>query len=180
MTASMAPRSGVAAFFAALAIPMTVSVTLVASSLAFGLRGPLVALLVNAFLVSEVAGVSQVFALPMPVGYFRPRRFERAWAYEWLGIRAFKRLMRSRLYRRINPHFQLVGGRRGLAELSQTMRSAEAAHVLVFVGVSVIAACALWLRWVDVAAWLTFFNVLFNGYPVMLQRYNRLLHSFLQ
>jgi hypothetical protein len=140
----------------------------------FGPRGPLVALMLNAFLLSEVAGFSQVFALPMPAGYFRPRGIEQPWIYERLGIRAFKSLMRSHLYRRINPTFRLSGGRRGLGELSERMQSAEAAHLLAFLLVSAFAFGALLVRWVDAAVWLTLFNVLLNAYPVMLQRYNRL------
>jgi len=50
----------------------------------------------------------------------------------------------------------------------------EAAHALVFVIVCAIAGGAVALGWLDTALWLTAFNVLFNGYPVMLQRYNRL------
>jgi hypothetical protein len=46
----------------------------------------------------------------------------------------------------------------------------------VFAAVSAVAAGALWLRWFDAAAWLMLFNIFFNGYPVMLQRYNRLRH----
>jgi Glycosyl-4,4'-diaponeurosporenoate acyltransferase len=81
--------------------------------------------------------------------------------------------MRSRLYRRINPDFRLLGGRNGLIDLKQCMQFAEAAHGLLFVIVSTLAAGALTLGWFDTAVWLMLFNVLLNGYPVMLQRYNR-------
>ena len=37
-----------------------------------------------------------------------------------------------------------------------------------------LASGAIFLRWFDAAGWLMLFNVLFNGYPVMLQRYNRM------
>lgn len=56
----------------------------------------------------------------------------------------------------------------------ETIQSAEAAHAMVFVAVGAVAVGALLLRRVDFAVWLTLFNVLFNVYPVMLQRYNRL------
>jgi len=110
-------------FFGALLIPMTAGVALALSAVYFGPRGPLVALLVNAFLMSQVAGVGRVAEIPMPAGYFRLRSFERFAFCERLGIRPFK---------------------------------------------------ALLMRWFDAAAWLMAFNILGNGYPVMLQRYNRL------
>ena len=95
-------------------------------------------------------------------------------AYEWVGIRRFKKAMRSRLYRRVNPGFHLAGGRGGLVALGKTMCAAEIAHALVFLVAAGFAAAMLSLGWFDAAAWILLFNVLFNGYPVMLQRYNRL------
>jgi Glycosyl-4,4'-diaponeurosporenoate acyltransferase len=165
---------GMRACLAALAIQATAGLFLLASLTIFGPRGPLVPLALNAFLLFEMAGVSRVIGLPMPAAYFRPRRFEHARIYERLVIRGFKRLMRSALYRRINPEFRLSGGRSGLAELGERRRAAEAVHALLFVIASVVAGGALLLRWFEAAAWLTLFNVLLNGYPVMLQRYNRL------
>ena len=82
--------------------------------------------------------------------------------------------MRSRLYRRANPDFRLKGGRAGLAELRQTMDSAEIAHGLVFIVVAAVAAGAAALSAFSASAWLMLFNLLLNGYPMMLQRYNRL------
>jgi glycosyl-4,4'-diaponeurosporenoate acyltransferase len=54
------------------------------------------------------------------------------------------------------------------------MDDSEAAHALAFGLVSALAAAAVAFRWFDAASWLMLFNVLFNGYPIMLQRYNRL------
>jgi Glycosyl-4,4'-diaponeurosporenoate acyltransferase len=68
----------------------------------------------------------------------------------------------------------LTGGRRGLDELAEAMRCSEAAHAWAFGAVAAATAGAAATGWLDSAAWLTLFNVLFNGYPVMLQRYNRL------
>jgi Glycosyl-4,4'-diaponeurosporenoate acyltransferase len=153
---------------------LTTAVLLMVALWVSGPRAPLVALLVNAFVLFEVAGCSRAVRLPMPAGYFRRSRFERRWIYELLGIRVFKRLMRSRAYRGINPDFRLSRGRSGFADLAQTMEAAEAAHALVFAIVSTLGAAALLLRWLDAAAWLMLFNVPLNAYPVMLQRYNRL------
>jgi hypothetical protein len=36
------------------------------------------------------------------------------------------------------------------------------------------SAGMLSLGWIDAALWILLFNIVFNGYPVMLQRYNRL------
>ena len=105
MTAALASRSDVRAFFGALAFPAT-SAVLLAFALLTDPRGPLVGLMVNVFVLFEVSGVSQVVRLPMPTDYFGIRRFERRWVYEALGIRAFKRLMRSAIFRRFNPRLE--------------------------------------------------------------------------
>jgi hypothetical protein len=53
------------------------------------------------------------------------------------------------------------------------MRAAEAAHVILF-WVVAAASCVPFARgWYDAAGWWMLFNLLCNGYPVLLQRYNR-------
>jgi hypothetical protein len=169
-----AEANSVRTFFSALLIPLVVGVMLALSAVTFGPRAALTAFILNAFLLSEVAGFSGAMPLPMPAWYLRPMRFERRWIYEFLGVRMFQKLMRSAVYRRINPHCHLSGGRNGLAALGETMCAADVAHALGFLASGVFAAATLMLGWLDAALWILFFNVLFNGYPVMLQRYNRL------
>jgi hypothetical protein len=70
--------SGVREFFRALAIPLVVGVLFAVSLAVLGPRGPLVALLLNAFLLSEIAGICQFVRPPVPAGFFRPLRMERA------------------------------------------------------------------------------------------------------
>lgn len=95
--------------------------------------------------------------------------------YEWLGVRQFKTLVSLKPYRWIwGPAAQRSsGGKIALKDLLQDMRAAETAHLVAFALMALIIAFAAlggrpWL-----AAWLTFFDVIINGYPVMLQRYNR-------
>jgi hypothetical protein len=54
------------------------------------------------------------------------------------------------------------------------MRAAETAHALLFLVVLLGSAIAFGLGWHDAAGWWLPFNVLFNAYPVMLQRYSLL------
>ena len=53
------------------------------------------------------------------------------------------------------------------------MRSAEAAHGVAFGVMVSFSAIAFIAGSIEAACWLFLFNVLGNGYPVMLQRYNR-------
>jgi hypothetical protein len=58
--------------------------------------------------------------------------------------------------------------------LDHEMCKAETGHVLSFMLMFLFIGYALLRSWFDAAAWLLAFNVLINGYPIMLQRYYRL------
>lgn len=125
--------------------------------------------------------VSRVIPLRLPSGYHDLRPVERdPRLYERLGVRLAKRLLRRGPLAAFNPGLHLPAERtpQHLAALEQRMNKAEASHLILLVatlGVVVNAAARGW--WL--AAGLTgLFDVLVNGYPVMLQRYNRaLLHA---
>jgi hypothetical protein len=122
--------------------------------------------------------VSRFFQPRLPRRYHDLSDFERdPWLYELLGVRLVKRLLRRGPLAVFNPGLHLPAERspERLAELEQRMKDAEASHfvlLVVMLGVVINAATRGW--WV--AAGLTLlFDVLMNGYPVMLQRYNRAL-----
>ncbi|MDQ1520994.1 MAG: hypothetical protein QOI55_2067, partial [Actinomycetota bacterium] len=122
--------------------------------------------------------VSRVFQPRLPRQYHELRAFERDPAlYELLGVRLVKRLLRRGPLAVFNPglHLPAEQSPKRLAELEQRMNDAEASHFVLLVamlGVVINAAVRGW--WI--AAGLTLlFDVLMNGYPVMLQRYNRVL-----
>jgi Glycosyl-4,4'-diaponeurosporenoate acyltransferase len=122
--------------------------------------------------------VSRIFQPRLPRRYHELRDFERdPWLYQLLGVRLVKRLLRRGPLALFNPGLHLPAERspERLAELAQRMKDAEASHFVLLVamlGVVINAAVHGW--WV--AAGLTLlFDVLMNGYPVMLQRYNRVL-----
>lgn len=60
-----------------------------------------------------------------------------------------------------------------MAHLEQKMRDAEASHFILLVLTLGVVVHAAVRGWWGVAAWTMLFDVLVNGYPVMLQRYNR-------
>ena len=125
--------------------------------------------------------VSRLFQPRLPGQFHELRDFERdPRLYERVGVRFVKRLLRRGPLAAFNPRLHLPAERspERLAELEQAMNDAEASHFILLVaalGVVINAAVRGW--WL--AAGLTLlFNLLMNGCPVMLQRYNRvLLHA---
>ena len=63
----------------------------------------------------------------------------------------------------------------GLARLDQKMKDAEASHAILLVATLLVVCNAAARGWWTAAAFTLLFDVLLNGYPVMLQRYNRAL-----
>lgn len=125
--------------------------------------------------------LSRVVRPRLPEEFHRLLPFERSGRlYEHLGVRVFKALLRRGPLAWFNPDLHLPTERspEQLTRLEQRMRDAEAAHALLFVATLGVVAHALANRWLTAAALTLAFDVVLNGYPVVLQRYNRaLLHG---
>lgn len=120
--------------------------------------------------------VSRIFQPRLPERYHTLRRFERGGRiYEPMGVRVAKAALRRGPVARFNPdlHLPRERGPAQLANLAQRMRDAEASHALLFVATLGVVGHALARGWWVAAVLTLVFDVLMNGYPVMLQRYNR-------
>jgi Glycosyl-4,4'-diaponeurosporenoate acyltransferase len=121
---------------------------------------------------------SRRLTLRLPDRWYRIRAFERDGRfYERLGVRMAKAALRRGPLAVFNPglHLPAEPTRERVAVLDARMREAEASHTILLaatalgtVGVAVGGHRRTALR---MLAW----NVVMNGYPVMLQRYNRAL-----
>jgi len=124
-------------------------------------------------------GIVSRFVRPrLPRRYHALRGFERSGRlYELLGVRIAKRLLRRDPFAAFNPDLHLPSepDAARIAHLDQRMQDAEASHATLFaltIGVVVNAAVH---GWMVAAAATLLFDIVLNGYPVMLQRYNRVL-----
>ena len=143
----------------------------------FGFRSPVSAFLVNWLAISWMAVIGQVVHLSFAPGYYHVKPFERTGqVYERLGIRLFKKLVRRRPLSIFSPTLRFPKEKTisALQSLLNEMRKTETGHALIFVLVLLFAGYVLIKGWLDAVAWLLLFNILINGYPIMLQRYNRI------
>lgn len=122
--------------------------------------------------------VSRVAVPRLPPGWYPLRPFEAdGRCYEQVGVRLFKRLLRRGPLATFNPDLHLPVERtpERIAHLDQRMRDAESSHAILLVvmlcGAVYQAAVGRWAS----AGWIVVFDLAMNGYPVMLQRYNRAL-----
>jgi hypothetical protein len=126
--------------------------------------------------MTALGTVSHVLPVRLPDRFHRLRPFELdGRVYERLGVRLAKRLARRGPISWFNPALHVPPERdaASLERLESKMREAEASHAVLFVIGLVTAAAMAGLGCIAGAAWVVVFDVLLNGYPVMLQRYNR-------
>lgn len=139
-------------------------------------KGPWFALAVVWIPMTALGTLSHVMPIRLPERFHRLRPFELdGQIYERLGVRSFKRALRRGPATWFNPslHMPAIRTADSLARLDAAMRNAEATHALLFVATLPVVAHAVGRRWWAAAAWTLGLDVLLNGYPVMLQRYNR-------
>ncbi len=138
-----------------------------------GLRTLGFAFWVNWFLMFWAHLFMKATPVRFPADYYVPRPFEKR-IYRLLGV-AFAKKVLSRIpnpaFTQANPESTVE---KRLRRLERVMIEAETAHMMIFVIVGVIMLYALARGWWETAGWLFLFNMLFNGYPVMVQRYNRM------
>ncbi len=141
-----------------------------------GIRNPVFAFAVNWIVMTWVVILGGVlrFTLPLPPWYYHIRSFEaNGRLYEVFGVRVFKLLLIRSPLALLNPTIRHTGGRNALFDLERKMRDAEAGHLFIFIMMILIVLYTALKGWWSFAAWLMLFNILFNVYPIMLQRYNR-------
>lgn len=144
---------------------------------AFGFRNPIFAFLINWIAMSWVAIVGQAFRFSLPSSYYGIKTFEQAGQiYEYLGISLFKSLVRRGPLSIFSPtlRFSKNSTITSLQYLDHEMRKAETGHMFIFILILLFIGYALLRGWLDAVGWILMFNIVINGYPIMLQRYNRI------
>jgi hypothetical protein len=111
----------------------------------------------------------------LTAAYFNCRPFERGGSlYRWLGVRyyasALRRIGWERFRRQERP---ITHDRESITQFERWTRGAEAVHTCAAIAVAGITVWVGFTRSPSDTMWLVLSNVLFNVYPVMLQRYNR-------
>lgn len=143
----------------------------------FGMNSVAAAFVVVWLPMTWLGTVSHFIRLRLPRACHTLRGFERdGRLYERLGVRLVKRLLRRGPFALFNPGLHLPTERtpEALMRLDDRMRGAEASHLILFVLTLVVVAVVALRGWWLVAGTTLLFDVLVNGYPVMLQRYNRI------
>ena len=153
------------------------------SAHAFGADSVAFAFLVVWVPMTALGTVSHFVTIRLPAAWHRLRSWEAPpRVYELLGVRVAKQLLRRGPLAVFNPHLHLPAAPSpsGIDALERRMCEAEASHMVLLVLTLGVAPNAAAHGWWAAAAWTVVFDLLMNAYPVMLQRYNRVMlrHRF--
>lgn len=173
---SLVHDRGMGRFAALTTASAVVLVVVVWAARTFGASSLSFAFVVVWFPMVVVGVMSRVVQVRLPERFHALRRFERGGrVYELVGIRWFKAVLRRGPLAAFNPDLHLPTERMPakLAWLAQRMRDAEASHAVLFVATLAVVVNAVVRGWWLAAVSTLVFDVVMNGYPVMLQRYNR-------
>jgi hypothetical protein len=156
------------------ALNIALPVAALAWSLTMTRRSALFAFALNWALM----GFAFVFWLIVPVrfgrSYYRVHVIERdGRLYERLGVRLFQRILRRTGFHGPKPFPGYAPGPDAFARLTDATHGPETAHALIFIVVAAVAVDAAARGWWDTAAWLLFFDIALNAYPVLSMRHVR-------
>lgn len=96
--------------------------------------------------------------------------------YRWVGVGLVKRIVATRMWPLLfgaDPPEKLKTNREALDRAELTMRGAEVCHGATFILMFPVALYYLAVGRIPEVFWILGFNLVLNGYPVMLQRANR-------
>lgn len=154
------------------------SALIVWTFVSFSFRSPIFAFLINWLAMSWVALIGQFVNFPsFAPTYYEIKPLEQSGQfYEQLGVCLFKKMVRRGPFSIFSPTLRFPAKKTApaLRNLQHEMQKAETSHVVIFFMILLLIGYALFKGWLDSVVWLLLFNLLFNGYPIMLQRYNRI------
>lgn len=106
-----------------------------------------------------------------PIWVLRFREFENKSFYDRMGVKTYRWLLLHSPFRYANGDIYLKSarGRSALKSILPKMEEAEFAHMIGFVLLTLAS-----LIYSQLTFWLILYNLIFNLYPIMLQRYHRM------
>jgi hypothetical protein len=135
-----------------------------------------VAEMAGMFLLGSAVGL---LGLLLPESYFRPRRWEREGRlYRRLGVLPFKRYLTwedpfLRALRTTQPRPSVDRAGDSLRNCLVQMRLNEVVHAALLLAAVPPTVYAFLAGWAGLGTFLCMANVVFNLYPILVQRYNR-------
>ncbi|NHE59987.1 glycosyl-4,4'-diaponeurosporenoate acyltransferase CrtO family protein [Cyclobacterium plantarum] len=140
-----------------------------------GLNTFVFAWVVNFLLMTALMAYTETLQPPLKSSYFDTKKWEKGGTvYRWLGVNGFRKLLVWIGWEKLNKAARPVKkDRSALEKLEYQTRQSEFGHLIIFILVAVLGFAVALLHGIRESFWLFFLNVVLNGYPMVVQRYNR-------
>ena len=120
-------------------------------------------------ILQSAEGAWDGLSTQLPASYYATRSFEEdGRLYDYLGMRWYRRLLRPMLWS-VKPT-RLRSDSDARETMIRATYNPEAGHLLIFIVIIGITFWALASGWWASVAWLLFFNLLHNVYPILSMR----------
>lgn len=145
-------------------------------SLVYGFESVMFAGNFNLILMAWAAIVLKSVNWQLKWKYFLPKPVEsNGTVYKWHGVLWFNWFLNISGWNRIiMKEINFTQSKEGLIRLELHTRYGEFSHLLIFLIIFVVSIPILMGGNIEIFLWFLGFNVFFNMYPVILQRYKRI------
>jgi len=110
----------------------------------------------------------------LPEKYYLKKWFESDRLYKIFGVAVFRLILIHSFFRHLNNRVYLKGRKKEyLNTFIEETKQSETSHILSTLATLIMQLIYLMTNQLESFLWLTVFNILFNLYPLLLQRMNR-------
>ncbi len=111
----------------------------------------------------------------LPANYYRIKNTHRLnTVYKWLGVTYFKYFLLLTFYRKNDNKQYFNGTKSGIQQFDYNIRQSEFGHLMAFICILLLSLVLLTEGHQLIAVWIQPINIVFNFYPIILQRKHRI------
>mgnify|MGYP001307064867 CR=1 FL=1 len=110
-----------------------------------------------------------------PKIFYQAKKFETPLFYKLLGVNLYRSFLINSFFKYLNSRVYLRGRPKiYLQQFIEETKQSETSHIFSMICTSFVQLAYLNAKLWEHSFWLTFFSILLNLYPILLQRMNRL------
>ena len=111
----------------------------------------------------------------LPGSYYQIKNVEALnTVYKWLGVVYFKYFLLMTFYRKADNKKYFSGTKAGIIHFDYNTKQSEFGHLMAFIIIVVLSVIPLYTGHQQVFIWIHAINIVFNFYPIILQRKHRM------
>lgn len=110
----------------------------------------------------------------LPISFYQKRKIETELWFNILGVQVFRWVLVNSFFRKLNKRVYLKGKNKSYLKIFiEETKQSETSHLFSFIATLIVQGFFIYQKQIDDFLFLTIFSILFNIYPMLLQRKNR-------